>query len=200
MKFNAVRCLVAIGILATVGVALPTRAQEKPAGQDAKKAETTLKVTVIVTELDGGKKISSLPYTFFVNVDDTGRHATSSVRMGLRVPVALGPAQAGTNAVTQFQYMDIGTNLDCAANSTQDSRYKLALSVDRTSLSSPDDKKSPTMAGEGVSISSANPIVQHFSSSYNLMIRDGQTVEATSTSDPISGHVLQISVTANVVK
>ena len=120
--------------------------------------------------------------------------------MGLRVPVTTGSSTTGTNAATQFQYMDIGTNLDCNAYSALDGRYKLALSVDRTSLSSADDKKLSTMAAEGVNLSTANPIIQHFSSSYDLMIRDGQTVEATSTSDPISGHVLQISVIANVVK
>jgi|HubBroStandDraft_2_1064218.scaffolds.fasta_scaffold356639_2 hypothetical protein len=200
MKFNWNRCLVTLAIMVFVGAVVSTRAQEKQAAsQEAKKSETTLKVTVVVTELDGAKKVSSLPYAFYVNVDDTSHHPTSSVRMGLRVPVATGVFSNNTNQPTQFQYMDIGTNLDCAANSTSDSRYKLILSVDRTSLSTPEDKKS-TAATEGLNISTANPIVQHFSSSYNLMIRDGQTIEATSTSDPISGHVLQISVTTNVVK
>jgi hypothetical protein len=201
MKFNGVRCLLALAIVLSIGVTAPMRAQDKPAAaEETRKTETTLKVTVVVTELDGAKKISSLPYTFYVNVDDTGRHATSSVRMGLRVPVATGPFVGATSAATQIQYMDIGTNLDCNAYSTVDGRYKLALSVDRTSLSAPEEKKSPAMTAEGVNISSGNPIIQHFSSSYDLMIRDGQTVEATSTSDPISGHVLQISVTANAVK
>jgi hypothetical protein len=200
MKLNRVRCLVALAVLTVIGVVAPVRAQDKPAAQEAKKSETTLKVTVVVTELDGTKKLSSLPYTFYVNVDDTSHHPTSSVRMGLRVPVATGLFSSNANAPTQYQYMDIGTNLDCAANSTSDSRYKLILSVDRTSLSTSEDKKSPTAATEGLTISTSNPIVQHFSSSYNLMIRDGQTIEATSTSDPISGHVLQISVTVNVVK
>jgi hypothetical protein len=201
MKLNRGKCLVALAILAVTGLTVPARAQDKSSsGSDAKKADTALKVTVIVTELDGTKKVSTLPYTFYVNVDDTSKRTTSSVRMGLRVPVTTGSAGAGPNAPAQFQYMDIGTNLDCSANSTSDSRYKLALSVDRTSLSAPEDKKSPAAAGDGLNISSTNPIIQHFSSSYNLMIHDGQTIEATSTSDPISGHVLQISVTVNAVK
>jgi hypothetical protein len=200
MKSNWVKCLIALVIFAVIGTVTPTRAQDKTsAGSDAKRSDTALKVTVVVTEVDGNKKISTLPYTFYVNVDDTSKRTTSSVRMGLRVPVTTGSAGA-PNAPTQFQYMDIGTNLDCSANSTLDSRYKLALSVDRTSLSAPDDKKSSVSAGDGLNISSTNPIIQHFSSSYNLMIHDGQTIEATSTSDPISGHVLQISVTVNAVK
>lgn len=200
MKLNRVKCLVALTILAAIGIVAPMRAQDKPAASvEMKKAQATLKVGVVVTELDGTKKISSLPYTFYVNTDDNGRGATSSVRVGLRVPVATGGGGSGA-AVTQFQYMDIGTNLDCTASSTSDGHFKLYLSVDRSYLTAADDKKSPALAADGVSISSGNPIVQHFSSSYNLMIRDGQTIEATTTTDPISGRVLQVSVTANAVK
>src|SRR5258708_29890991 len=198
MKANGMKCVVALAIFATVGIVLPMRAQEKAPAPEMKKAQINLKVGVVVTEMDGAKKISSLPYTFYVNTDDTGRGSTSSVRVGLRVPVATGSFSPGQP--TQFQYMDIGTNLDCAASSTGDGHFKLYLSVDRSYLTAADDKKSPGIVADGVSISSGNPIVQHFSSTYNLMIRDGQTVEATSTTDPITGRVLQISVTANAVK
>jgi hypothetical protein len=199
MRFNWKKCVVALAILAAVGVVVPLRAQDKPAAAvEMKKTQVSLKVGVVVTEMDGAKKISSLPYTFYVNTDDSGRGSTSSVRVGLRVPVATGGAASGVNA--QFQYMDIGTNLDCGASSTADGRFKLYLSVDRSYLTASDDKKTPGLAGDGVSISSGNPIVQHFSSTYNLIIRDGQTIEATSTTDPITGRVLQISVTTNVVK
>ena len=198
MKLNWKKCVVGLVILAAVGVVLPLRAQDKPAAAvEMKKTPVSLKVGVVVTEMDGTKKISSLPYTFYVNTDDSGRGSTSSVRVGLRVPVATSSTPGG---VGQFQYMDIGTNLDCGAQSTADGRFKLYLSVDRSYLTGSDDKKTPGLAGDGVSISSGNPIVQHFSSSYNLVIRDGQTIEATSTSDPITGRVLQIAVTANVVK
>ena len=197
MKLNGVKCLAALAILAAIGIVAPMRAQDKPAAaQEAKKPESSLKVSVLVTELDGAKKISSLPYTFFVNVDDATRRPTS-VRVGLRVPITTGTFTP--TAPTQFQYMDIGTNLDCTAYSTADNRYKLALSVEVSYLSSIDEKKS-AVAGETLNITAGNPIVQRFTSSYNLLIRDGQTIEATSTTDPISGRVLQISVTANAVK
>jgi hypothetical protein len=199
MKLSKTKCLVALAVLAMVGAVLPTSAQDKPAGAaDLKKTGASLKVGVVVTELDGTKKISSLPYTFYVNADDAGRGSTSSVRVGLRVPVTTG--NSGNGAAAQFQYMDIGTNLDCGAATTADGHFKLYLSVDRSYLTAIDDKKTPGLAGDGVSISSGNPIVQHFSSSYNLILHDGQTMEATSTTDPITGRVLQISVTVNVVK
>jgi hypothetical protein len=198
MKLNWVKCLVALAILAAIGIATPMRAQDKAApGAEVKKAQTTIKVGVVVTELDGTKKVSSLPYTFYVNTDETPRVQTS-VRVGLRVPIATGTNSA--NAPASIQYMDIGTNLDCTAYSTPDGRYKLVLSVERSYLSSTEDKKSQALAGESLNISAGNPIIQRFSSSYSLVIRDGQTIEATSTTDPVSGRVLLISVTANAVK
>src|ERR1700685_900169 len=160
MKLNGGKCLAALAILAAIGIVAPMRAQDKPAAaQEAKKPESSLKVSVLVTELDGAKKISSLPYTFFVNVDDATRRPTS-VRVGLRVPIATGTFTP--TAPTQFQYMDIGTNLDCTAYSTADNRCKLALSVEVSYLSSIDDKKAPVLAGESLNITAGNPIVQRF--------------------------------------
>jgi hypothetical protein len=34
----------------------------------------------------------------------------------------------------------------------------------------------------------------------DLLIRDGQTVEAMTATDPVSGHVWKVEVTLNVVK
>ena len=190
------------GILATFGVMVmscalaPMRAQDKQSAPTEIKKVVPIKVVVVVTELDGAKKISSLPYTFYVNSDDSGQRSTSQVRVGLRVPVATSAATPGQPS--QYQYIDIGTNIDCTATSVTEGRFRLALSVERSYLTAADGNK--VLPAEGVMVSSGNPIVQHFSSSYNLLIRDGQTVEATSTTDPISGRVLQISVTANTVK
>lgn len=198
MKLARNRILATLGLFALTGAVAPLRAQDKPSPTVEQKKVTPLKVVVVVTELDGAKKLSSLPYTFYVNSDDSGGRGTSQVRVGLRVPVAIGSTTNGQN--TQFQYMDIGTNIDCTATSSSEGRYRLALSVERSYLTAPETGKSPALASEGVMVSAANPIIQHFSSSYNLLIRDGQTIEATSTTDPISGRVLQITVTANSVK
>jgi hypothetical protein len=187
-----------LSILALICAMAPARAQEKPSGGAEAKKLTPLKVVVVVTELDGSKKISNMPYSFFVNADDNGGRPMSQVRVGLRVPIVTGTG-AGDHPA-QMQYMDIGTNIDCSASTSADGRFKLVLSIDRSYLSSADEKKTATLAGDGVSVSSVNPIIQHFSSSYDLLIHDGQTIEATSTTDPISGRVLQISVTVNTVK
>lgn len=200
MKLARNRILATVGFIALACMLPPLRAQDKQAPPAEQRKITPLKVVVVVTELDGAKKLSSLPYTFYVNSDDAGRFATSQIRVGLRVPVATGTFGAKENAQlnTQFQYMDIGTNIDCSALSANDGRFKLSLSVERSYLTSAEGNKG--LSGDGVLIGGGSPITQRFTSSYDLLVRDGQTVEATSTTDPITGRVLQISVTANAVK
>ena len=65
------------------------RGQEKPKPAEELKPVTPLKVQVVLSEFDGEKKISSLPYTFFVNADERSARPQTNVRMGLRVPVAV---------------------------------------------------------------------------------------------------------------
>jgi hypothetical protein len=197
---RAVLAVFAIGLFAA---AIPLRAQEKAATDE--KSGIPLKIQVVLSEFDGTKKVSSLPYVFYVNADEPrDNRRPTSIRFGLRVPVATGSSssgnsQAASHLVTQFQYMDVGTNIDCSATTTADNRFKLEISIDRSSLySSAGDKHEE--AGSGVGISSGNPITQHFNSAYHLIVRDGQAVEATTTTNPISGRLLVVSVTATVVK
>ena len=200
MKLARNRILATVGLIALACTLSPLRAQDKQAAANEPKKIVPLKVVVVVTELDGAKKISSLPYTLNVNADDTGTRRISQLRVGLRVPVATGSfgTADGAKVNTQYTYMDIGTNIDCEASATGDGRFKLSLSVERNFLSPVDSSKMP--AGEGVNLSVGGPIVQRFSSSYDLLIHDGQTIDATSTTDPISGRILQVSVTVAAAK
>jgi hypothetical protein len=42
--------------------------------------------------------------------------------------------------------------------------------------------------------------LRNFNSSFTLLLRDGQTAQVSSATDPISGEVLKVVVTLNVVK
>jgi hypothetical protein len=49
-------------------------------------------------------------------------------------------------------------------------------------------------------ISSPQPVVQQFRSQVNLLIRDGQTIQSTVATDPVTGHTLRVDVTLNALK
>jgi hypothetical protein len=193
MNKAAIVVLLAVHILAVPVL----RSQDKTKSEAGKSGEsqtlsiTPLRVQVVFVEYDGDKKVSSLPYTVLVNADDKG--AQAAVRMGLRVPVETGMGNH------QFSYMDIGTNLDGRADKTEDGRFNLRLNVEKSSLYSPGTGGKTATVG-GSEISTGQPIVQSFRSQVNVLLRDGQTIQSTVASDPVTGHVLKVEVTLNVIK
>jgi hypothetical protein len=195
MKKTIFAVLLAILVFVAGGL----RAQDKGKSSEGSKPAdsvppiTPLRVQVVFTEYDGDKKISNLPYSLLVNADDKGPQA--SFRMGLRVPIET----ASNTGVKQISYQDVGTNLDGRADKTDDGRFLLKLSVERSSIYIPGATQKPASVG-GNDISSLQPVVQSFRSQLNLLIRDGQTMQSTVATDPITGHVLKVDVTLNVIK
>jgi hypothetical protein len=189
-----------LAMVAFAGLVPRSMAQDKPKQDDTAKASdkiqmTQFRVQVVFTELEGEKKISSLPYTFLVNAGDGNTRVTpTTVRMGLRVPVFTMPAGSSTPA--QYQYVDMGTNLDGRVEKTADGRFALHLGMERTSAYSP-------VAGKPVSgkePTSVQPVIQQFRSNSDLLFRDGQTIQASVSTDPVTGNVLKVDVTLNVLK
>jgi len=44
------------------------------------------------------------------------------------------------------------------------------------------------------------PVIRQFRSDLSLILRDGQTVESTFATDPLSGKVFKVEVTLSVLK
>jgi hypothetical protein len=186
-----------LAILVLVVPRLLAQEKEKSGGEaksaQTEKTVTPLRVQVVFSEFEGEKKIGNLPYTFLVNADDRGSPA--AVRMGLRVPIET----SSNTGVKQFQYQDVGTNIDGRAARAEDGRFFLSLSVERSSVYLPGTAGKPAAVG-GSEISSAQPIVQQFRTQVNLLIRDGQTIQSTVATDPVTGHVTKVDVTLNAIK
>jgi hypothetical protein len=153
---------------------------------EARTPITPLRVQVTFNEFDGEKRISSLPYTLLVNADRGGPIA--SIRMGLRVPIHIDNSN-------NFTYLDMGTNIDGRAETQSDGRFLLSLSVERSSAYSPQGNKAEIKTEQ-----SSNPVVQTFRSQLNLLVHDGQTIQTTVSTDPLTGHVIKVEVTVNLVK
>ena len=174
-------------------------AQDKPKTEekaDTKREYTTLRLQVVIAEYDGEKKISNLPYTLLVTTGDTHeRGLRASIRMGLRVPIATSQGSSSAS----FQYLDVGTNVDGSASKTEDGRFNLHLSVERSSTysSSAGHASGVTAGSEALA---NQPVIQQFRNELDVIVRDGQTIQTTVATDPVSGRVTKVDVTANVVK
>jgi hypothetical protein len=165
---------------------------EKPATPPAEKPGTTgpgapLRLQVVFARYQGEAKLSSLPYTLALNADQR----PSRVRMGIQVPIQ----QKDTPA--QTVYRDVGNNLDCSAAAVVDSRYRVSCVLEQSSVYTAGAERP---ASQGLPPISSVPVLRTFRAEAALLLRDGQTGQFTTATDPVSGEVLRIDMTLHVVK
>lgn len=184
----------ALVLVMTAGVA----AQEKPVAK-----QTPLKIQLVLSRYQGEKKLSNLPYVMWLTATEPGASPDQTrLRMGVQVPVmstvfvSPGPDKPATVPQTSYNYRDVGTNIDCYARTMGDGTYKVSLTVSDSSVYFPDKDKpqpgSPTIP--------MGPSFRSFTSNFNILLRDGQTAQYTTATDQVSGEVLKIDATLNVLK
>lgn len=181
----------------------PAKSQDKPSPpkDEVKSAEVRpdgpqLKVQIVFVEYEGEKKVKSLPYTLLLRAEH-GSHATK-IRIGSRVPVATAIDKAAP-----FQYFEVGTNLDCSATPAQDGKYQLQMDLERSWVEGGvpvDPEKSAAPPKEPDDTAFRQPVIHQFKFDNTIDLRDGQTLETNFATDPVSGKVIKVEVTLNVLK
>ena len=172
--------------------ATPAQVQ-KPAEQSAAASSplTPLRVGVVITRFQGDKKTTSLPYTLSVvaNSDPT------TLRLGVEVPIATSRPKSpdGSVVIPSFSYRTVGSNIDCRAWQMSGGFYNLKFVVEDSSVQIAGGEKTTALAEE-------MPSFRSFKVSFNAIMRDGQTTQHTSATDPITGEVMRVEVTLNVAK
>jgi hypothetical protein len=191
------KTLTFLGVLVLAGVtaqAQNTNRTEPP--------PVPVKVTVVFKEYQGGKLVANLPYVLSVNAARRGNAERSDLRMGLKVPITLGSG---------VDYSSVGTNIDCTVLLQPDGPYAVRIAATRSSVhrvtngepvSGASSSRGQIMGDSvpDVGISNQHPIFDNSSFEETLLMRDGQTVQCLMATDPVTGRVLKVDVTLNVVK
>ena len=176
--------------------------ESQPAPQGASRASALvpLKVTLVISRYQGDKKLSSLPYTLMLTANE---RQTTRLRLGTQVPVVttvFGASSAGKEATVPMQsynYKDVGTNIDCEASTAADGAFKLSLTIADSSVYYP-DRTETTVAS--VITATGAPAFRSFNSTFNILLRDGQTSQYIAATDTVSGQTLRLDATVNVQK
>jgi hypothetical protein len=171
--------LVVIASLTDRPVAL---AQEKP-------ALIPVKVQLVVSRHNAEKKISSLPYTLWVTAN---RPNVTGIRMGVQVPIVTSLVTKEGVTSPSYNYRDVGTNIDCTATSQADGFFNLDIKLNDSSVSFDPKESGPALKGI--------PAFRNFTSSFSILLRDGQTAQYASATDPLTGETVRVDVTLNVLK
>ena len=207
------RILVASAIVAA-GIAAPVvdlTAQQPvfpsataPSTEQSDSRPTPLRVTVLLARYQGDKRVSSMPHIFGVMAGGSDWGPRTRLRMGTDVPViqtVFGAAADGKPSSTpqsSYTYRNVGTSIDCMARFDRSAGdvFRLSLTVSDSSLG----------VGTGAKKTETNPLVadlpafRSFNSEFTALLRDGQTMQYTAATDPVTGEVTRIDVTVNVMK
>jgi hypothetical protein len=191
-----IAALLAPPLVAQQPVPVPL-ASQPPDGRKL-PAPIPLRVTVVLSRHQGNKQISSMPYVLGVMASGWGPGPKTTLRMGVNVPVAQtvfgGSGDAKTVPMSSYTYRDVGTNIDCGATFDQavPGLFQLAVTVSDSSLGLDSPKRS--------GVAPDTPTFRNFNSAFTALLRDGQTMQYTSATDPVSGDVMKIDITVNVMK
>jgi hypothetical protein len=173
-----------IGIIAQEKPAPPDKPvpQERPAPPNA-GPPVPVRVQLVLSRYEGDKRISSMPYT--LQLISNERDLTR-LRMGVEVPVA--------NGAGGFNYRPVGTNIDCRVEGSPGG-FRLSVTVTDSSIRMAEDEKTAM----GVATKSA-PAFRNFTATFTILLRDGQTAQYTTATDPLTGEVLKVDATLTVLK
>jgi hypothetical protein len=154
------------------------------AAASAQKAMTdsgsTYRLDFVLTEFESGKKVNTRSYQMVLHSNG----ARQSARVGSRVPIATG---AGS---MQFQYMDIGVNIDA----------RLRGPDDDLSLEGNIEVSGITMPAAGADAVHSNPVVRQSKVSFDSAITMGKAITVASLDEVDGPRRLQIDVTATRMK
>jgi hypothetical protein len=181
--------------MVTGSIALLMLAVTASTAQDkTPQPDVPLRMTVVFNEYDGTKKIVSLPYVMPCKASSRLVHDTSGLRIGFDVPYK--------TKQDEVNYRNVGTNIDCwAALPDERGGFMVDLGVEHNGVYSPKENSAAVELQPAMPPGMVAPITGGIRASlHDLLIRDGQTVEAMTATDPVSGHVWKVEVTLNVVK
>jgi Flp pilus assembly secretin CpaC len=170
-------------LLMSAGAVAAQDQPEKVRPVSSSNVGTALRVQIVYSRYQGEKKISSVPHSLSLNADER----PARLRMGIMVPIVTQTKDGPTTS-----YRDVGNNIDCMARSISESRFRLECSFEQSSLY--DREKGSSDVPQGL------PMFRNFRSESNVTLRDGQSAQHTSATDPVTGEVLKIDITLNVVK
>jgi hypothetical protein len=177
---------------------LPLSAQDKSKADEVKADvhPTPVKIQVVFAEFEGDKKIKSMPYISQFTADAPHGLEFAKLRIGNRVPLYTGKENG-------LQYADVGMNIDLRAERLDDGRFGIRIALERSWVEGdvliPVAKTADAQTG-GSSGEFKEPVIGQYKTDLYLLMRDGQTVESTLATDPLSGRLLKIEFTLTVVK
>ncbi len=195
IKTLLIPCLL---LLTTAGALAqpPVKAQSHTAAAQKKapRLPQFFRLTFVLKELNGKKVIDTRSYRTEISATPFGQMRAHlwdphrSIRAGDRVPSSNKPGM-------QFQYMSLGTKIDCSRPWLIGHQLAMQVTASISSVIKPAPDNSSTHA----STHSAHPILQDNRWNSEILIPIGQQTLLFSSQAPASTHTLELDLTATPI-
>ena len=127
-------------------------------------------------------------YTIMIEANDKG-----IFRVGQKVPYATGSFQSGAGAgvtpLTQFNYAEIGVNIDCRINEFN-GKVRVKATLDLSTIVQPDKITVPFPT---------NPIIGQLRIEVNALVNPGKTTLVASIDDPVTLRKFDVEATVTKI-
>jgi len=119
-----------------------------------------------------------------------------ALRMGAQVPIPIqfgvapssAPGKEAAKPATSFNYRDVGTNIDLSVRRLDSERFHLSVTVSDSSVIEDKTKTAPS------------PSFRQYSSSNQVVLKDGQSAQFSTAPDKVTGEIVKIDISLNIVK
>ena len=165
----------------------PADTKAKPTAPSAQRNPIPVKLHITVTKYQGEKKVSSVP--FIVSLTDN--NVWNRIRAGANVPFSRSLVPSDAKAPSEYTYQHVGLSIDSRALSLADGAFQVETNASDTSVVANDQA---TVGAAGV------PVFRTISVASTTVLKDAQTTQLSTATDPISGLLMRIDVTLNVSK
>ena len=166
-------------LVATLAAGVLLAQSEQPAAPAAEPEY--FRLNFVVKEIQEGKTVNARNYSTLMGAGEKDR---ASIRAGTKLPV-----QTGSPQMPQFQYIDVGVNIDCSSLRRLQNRLAIYVSAELSTALPPQDKG--TTSGPPIRANRWNvPVV----------VTIGKPTVLFSSDDLASTRTLQLELTATPVK
>ncbi|HEX5068814.1 MAG TPA: hypothetical protein VFV78_01260 [Vicinamibacterales bacterium] len=162
------------------GLVSPAYAQQ--AGpKPLEPAPQSFKLTVVLSRVNGEKRVANLPFVMIVTTGDR-----ASVQMSSQVPLPT-VTEGGKSS---FTYQNVGTNMTAGVSVREGGLYLVNLTVNDSQVLSDNNGNGAGATGR----------TQSFTVQAPLVLKDGGSIQFNAATDKTTGDVVKVDVTLNVIK
>jgi hypothetical protein len=205
LRLSVAVLILAAGVL-VAGAAVAEDVPPPPApGLGTPVPSTQLRVEVVIARYEGDRKVASTPNSFLLAAypRDTprGKHPKSELKMGVEVPIPVttfaGPDGSPAPPIVSFQYRNVGTNISCRAREIGGGVFEIDLWLDSSTVYAGAGAEEASYEAQAAG---GRTMFRTFSVMLRPLLRDGESVETVASADPVTGEVVNVTVSMKVVK